>query len=77
MVAAIGWGALGAATLLIGAIFAYQLAPGPRVIALVMALGTGLLIGSVSFELIDEALPPRTVAAVGLGAGRGGRLRRR
>jgi zinc transporter, ZIP family len=29
------------------------------VIAVVMALGTGLLIGSVSFELIDEALKTR------------------
>jgi ZIP family zinc transporter len=36
------------------------------VIAVVMALGTGLLIGSVSFELIDEALKTRTVAWVAL-----------
>jgi ZIP family zinc transporter len=31
-----------------------------------MALGAGLLVGSVSFELVDEALQTRTVAAVGL-----------
>jgi ZIP family zinc transporter len=31
-----------------------------------MALGTGLLIGSVSFELIDDALQTRTVGWVGL-----------
>jgi len=31
-----------------------------------MALGTGLLIGSVSFELIDEALKTQTVAWVAL-----------
>ena len=31
-----------------------------------MALGTGLLIGSVSFELIDEALKTRTVGWVAL-----------
>jgi ZIP family zinc transporter len=36
------------------------------VIAVVMALGTGLLIGSVSFELIDEALKTRTVGWVAL-----------
>jgi zinc transporter, ZIP family len=36
------------------------------VIAVVMALGTGLLIGSVAFELIDEALKTRTVAWVAL-----------
>ncbi|HEX8928470.1 MAG TPA: ZIP family zinc transporter, partial [Actinomycetota bacterium] len=40
---------------------------GPAdVIAVVMALGTGLLIGSVSFELIDEALKTQTVAWVSL-----------
>jgi zinc transporter, ZIP family len=66
MVAAFGWGALGAAALLLGALIAYQLAPGRIVIAVVMALGSGLLIGSVSFELIDEALKTRTVAWVAL-----------
>ena len=66
MAAAFGWGALGATALLIGSLIAYQLAPSRRVIAVVMALGTGLLIGSVSFELIDDALETRTVAGVGL-----------
>jgi ZIP family zinc transporter len=66
MAAAIGWGALAASALLVGALIAYHLTPSPDVIALVMALGTGLLIGSVSFELVDEALRTRTVAAVGL-----------
>jgi ZIP family zinc transporter len=66
MAAAFGWGAVGASALLLGALIAYQLAPSRRVIAVVMALGTGLLIGSVSFELIDEALKTRTVAWVAL-----------
>src|SRR5215211_6471223 len=66
MAAAFGWGALGAAALLVGALIAYQLAPSRQVIAVVMALGTGLLIGLVSFELIDEALKTRTVAWVAL-----------
>jgi ZIP family zinc transporter len=66
MVEAFGWGALGASALLIGALIAYQLAPTRQVMAVVMALGTGLLIGSVSFELIDEALKTETVAWVGL-----------
>ena len=66
MVEAFGWGALGAAALLLGALIAYQLAPGRSVIAAVMALGSGLLIGSVSFELIDEALKTGTVAWVAL-----------
>jgi ZIP family zinc transporter len=63
---AFGWGALGASALLIGSLIAYQLAPSRGVIAVVMAVGTGLLIGSVSFELIDEALKTRTVAWVAL-----------
>ena len=66
MAEAFGWGALGASALLIGALIAYQFSPSRGVIAVVMALGTGLLIGSVSFELIDEALKTRTVAQVAL-----------
>jgi zinc transporter, ZIP family len=60
------WGALGAAALLVGALIAYQLAPSRAVIAVVMALGTGLLVGSVAYELIDEALKNQTVAWVAL-----------
>jgi ZIP family zinc transporter len=63
---AFAWGALGGSALLVGALIAYQLAPSRTVIAVVMALGTGLLIGSVSFELIDEALKTREVAGVAL-----------
>jgi zinc transporter, ZIP family len=58
------WGALGAAALLAGALIAYLLAPGRRLIAVVMALGTGLLIGSVSFELVDDALEHQAVVWV-------------
>jgi zinc transporter, ZIP family len=61
---AFGWGALGAAALLAGALIAYLLAPGRRLIAVVMALGTGLLIGSVSFELVDDALEHQAVVWV-------------
>jgi zinc transporter, ZIP family len=63
---AFGWGALGAAALLAGALIAYLLTPSRMVIAVVMALGTGLLIGSVSFELVDDALQHQDVAWVAL-----------
>ncbi len=66
MAEAFAWGALGAAALLAGALIAYQLAPSRSVIAVVMALGTGLLIGSVSFELVDDALEHQAVAWVAL-----------
>lgn len=64
MAEAFGWGALGASALLIGALVAYLLSPSRRVIAVVMALGTGLLIGSVSYELVDDALEHQAVAWV-------------
>ena len=67
MAEAFGWGALGAAALLIGALIAYLLNPIRQVIAVVMAVGTGLLLGSVSFELVDDALEHQTVAGVAVG----------
>jgi zinc transporter, ZIP family len=60
------WGALGAAALLVGALVAYLLAPTRKVIAAVMALGTGVLIGSVAYELVDDALEHQAVAWVAL-----------
>jgi ZIP family zinc transporter len=60
------WGALAASTLLLGTAIAFRYKPGPGIIAAVMALGSGLLIGSVAFELIDEALKTETVGKVGL-----------
>ena len=66
MIEAFLWGALGASALLIGALAAYVTTPSKKLIAVVMALGAGLLIGSVAFELIDEALKTADVAKVGL-----------
>jgi zinc transporter, ZIP family len=66
MVEAFLWGALGASALLVGALIAYLLTPRRTVIAIVMALGTGVLIGSVSFELVEEALKTATVAQTAL-----------
>jgi ZIP family zinc transporter len=60
------WGALAASPLLVGALVAYLSTPSRTFIAVVMALGAGLLIGSVAFELIDEALKTADVGVVGL-----------
>jgi ZIP family zinc transporter len=60
------WGAVGASALLVGALVAYVTTPSPKIIAIIMALGAGLLIGSISFELIDEAIKSSSVAMVGL-----------
>ena len=66
MIEAVLWGGLAASALLVGALLAYITTPSKKVIAVVMALGAGLLIGSVAFELIDEALATTDVALVGL-----------
>ena len=66
MLEAFFWGGVGAAALLVGALVAYLLNPSRQVMAVIMALGTGLLIGSVSFELVDEALEHQAVAWVAL-----------
>lgn len=49
-------GAAAASTLLLGAAIALVATPSPRTGAVVMAVGAGVLIGSVSYELVDEAL---------------------
>jgi zinc transporter, ZIP family len=59
------WGALGASALLAGAVIAYVTTTSERVVAVIMALGGGLLIGSVAFELVDDALEHSEVALVG------------
>jgi zinc transporter, ZIP family len=64
LIAAFGWGALGASALVLGALIAYRIGPGRQVVAYIMAIGAGVLIGSVAFELIDEALKTRTVGWV-------------
>jgi ZIP family zinc transporter len=60
------WGALAASPLVLGAMVAYVSTPSRAFIAVVMALGTGLLIGSVAFELVDEAVKTTDVGVVGL-----------
>jgi ZIP family zinc transporter len=49
------WGLLGGSALLIGAGVAYGIRLPQRVIAAVMAIGSGVLISAVAFDLMDEA----------------------
>ncbi|HMK54275.1 MAG TPA: ZIP family metal transporter [Methanobacteriaceae archaeon] len=49
------WGFLGGFALLIGAVFGYYFKIPPRIVAGVMAFGSGVLLSAVSFELLDEA----------------------
>jgi ZIP family zinc transporter len=66
VIEAFWWGALAASTLLLGAVIVYRYKPGQRLIASVLAVGSGLLIGSVAFKLVDVALKTETVGWVGL-----------
>jgi zinc transporter, ZIP family len=49
------WGFLAGAALLVGAFVAYFVSVPQRIIAGVMAFGSGVLISALSFELMDEA----------------------
>jgi zinc transporter, ZIP family len=57
---------LAASPLLLGALIAYLTTPSRAFIAVVTALGTELLIGSIAFDLIDGASKRAEVGVVGL-----------
>src|SRR4051794_6283833 len=71
MTAALGWGALAASSLLIGALLGLARPWPARAVGLVLAFGAGALISAVSFDLAEEGARvggPGTVAS-GLAAG--------
>ncbi len=71
MGAAIGWGALAASSLVIGALLSFAHRWSKRQIGAVLAFGAGALISAVSFELAEEgiAVGGAGVTAAGLGVG--------
>lgn len=68
MLEAFGFGFLAAASLIVGAAIGIWARLPTRVIAWVMALGAGVLIASVAYDLIGEALRDDTHTEVMLGA---------
>jgi len=50
-----GWGLVSGSALLIGALVGYYFRVPPRLIAAIMAFGSGVLISALSFDLMDEA----------------------
>lgn len=72
MLAALGWGALAASSLLIGAVLALVRSWSDRVVGLVLGFGAGALIASVSFELAEEGLNVGSAYAVAAGLALGG-----
>jgi ZIP family zinc transporter len=61
------WGLVGGSALILGALIGYAVRLPQRLIAGVMALGAGVLISAVAFELVDEAYRKGGGVAAGLG----------
>lgn len=69
---AFAWGAFGGAALIIGAAIGVWFPLSKRVVGLVMALGAGVLISAVAFDLVEEAVDTSRGAggvAAGMAAG--------
>jgi ZIP family zinc transporter len=68
---ALGWGALAASSLLIGALIGLARAWPRQAVGLVLGFGAGALISAVSFELAQEGVEigGTTAVAIGLAAG--------
>lgn len=72
MLAALGWGALAASSLVVGALLALVRSWSDRVVGLVLGFGAGALVASVSFELAEEGLRLGGAYAVAAGLALGG-----
>ncbi|MDX6609395.1 MAG: zinc transporter, family [Solirubrobacterales bacterium] len=71
MDAALGWGALAASSLMLGALLAFSRSWPTRQVGLVLAFGAGALISAVSFELAAEGLRVGSLGATAIGLGIG------
>jgi zinc transporter, ZIP family len=61
------WGLLGGGALVIGALIAWFTPVSPKVVASVMAFGSGVLISAVAFDLMEEAARTGGLAATAFG----------
>jgi zinc transporter, ZIP family len=71
MAGALGWGALAASSLVLGALLAFARRWPAQQIGLVLAFGAGALISAVSFELAAEGLKVGSLGATAIGLGVG------
>jgi zinc transporter, ZIP family len=67
MAAAVGWGAVAASSLVIGALLGIRRQWPDRQIGVVLAFGAGALISAVSFELAEEGIEVGGAGGVGVG----------
>ena len=68
MIEAMAWSLLGASSLLIGALAAFWIPIGKRLLGMIMAFGAGVLISAVAYELVEEAVVT-SADAVAISAG--------
>jgi len=71
MGAALGWGALAASSLVLGALLSFARQWSRVQLGVVLAFGAGALISSVSFELAEEGIAVGGATATGVGLGVG------
>jgi zinc transporter, ZIP family len=71
MLAAVGWGALAASSLVIGALLGLARRWPDAVVGLVLAFGAGALISAISFELAQEGVRESSPGWVALGLAAG------
>ena len=67
MLAAVGWGALAASSLVLGALLALGRSWSDRSVGLVLSFGAGALISAVSFELAEEGVEEAGALPVAIG----------
>jgi ZIP family zinc transporter len=63
---AFAWGLLASSALLLGAVVAFVFRPGPRVNAVVLGLGSGILVGAIAYELVEDALQVQSLPQVAI-----------
>jgi zinc transporter, ZIP family len=71
MTAAVGWGAVAASSLVLGAVLGIARHWPDRLVGLVLAFGAGALISAVSFDLFEEGVKAGGAHAVGVGLAAG------
>lgn len=72
MLEAAFWGFVAASSLILGAVVAFAFRVPARVLGLVLAFGSGVLMSTVAYELVEDALsdvPESALFAVAFGAG--------
>jgi ZIP family zinc transporter len=71
MASALGWGALAASSLVVGAVLGLGRSWSQRQVGIVLAFGAGALISAVSFELAQEGIALGDAGYTGVGLGLG------